>query len=162
MNGRSKPALVHNRHAEDSSEEGSILLLTIGFVALCLLLVAVVVDASKLYLDQQALSNLADGAARAGAQAVDQQAFYAGSASGLPLDRDRATQLVEQYLAAVPRSARPPGLRLDAVSVDPADDQALVVTLSADAQVPLLSAVTNHPAGVPVTVTARAHTVSTG
>jgi Flp pilus assembly protein TadG len=145
-----------------SREEGSILLLTFGLVAVALLLVAVVVDASRLYLAQQALSDLADGAARAGAQAVDPAAVYRGTGETLRLDLPAAATEVARYLAAVRPDQRPLDLRLVSVTVDPADAEALVVTLFARAPVPLLSLVTAQPAGVPVTVTARAHTVAAG
>jgi hypothetical protein len=80
-------------------DDGSMLILMIGLVVLCLLLVAVVVDASTLFLARMHLISAADGAALAGAQAVDQRALYTGPATGqLPLDPVGVRSAVDHYL----------------------------------------------------------------
>jgi Flp pilus assembly protein TadG len=58
-----------------------VLVLGAGLAAVCLLAVAVVIDASALFLQRQHLVSLADAAALAGAQALDSQAYYAEGAS---------------------------------------------------------------------------------
>lgn len=55
------------RHTAD--EDGSVMLLTLGYAVLALTLVFVCVDATSLYLAQKRLDSLADAAALAGADA---------------------------------------------------------------------------------------------
>lgn len=86
-----------------SGEEGTVLLLIIGLVVVAALLVAVVTDVSALYLKRQELIAAADGAALAGAQAVDEESIYRNGlpASGpVPLDQVAAEEAVQSYLAA--------------------------------------------------------------
>ncbi|MCZ3388283.1 MAG: pilus assembly protein TadG-related protein [Actinomycetia bacterium] len=83
------------------SDEGTVLLLILGLVVVAALLVAVVTDVSALYLKRQELIAAADGAALAGAQAVDEESIYRNGlpASGpVPLDPVSAEQAVRDYL----------------------------------------------------------------
>ena len=81
-------------------ERGQVTVLVIGFFLVVATLVAVVVDASAAYLQRQRLSNLADGAALAAADAVDLDALYAdGVGDSLPLSTTAAHQQVADYLA---------------------------------------------------------------
>ena len=83
-------------------EEGTVLLLILGLVVVAALLVAVVTDVSALYLERRELVAAADGAALAGAQAVDEELVYRNGlpASGpVPLDRGAAEQAVRNYLS---------------------------------------------------------------
>jgi hypothetical protein len=83
----------------EARDDGSMLILMIGLVVLCLLLVAVVTDASTLFLARMHLISAVDGAALAGAQAVDQRALYTGPATGqLPLDPTGVRTAVDRYL----------------------------------------------------------------
>jgi uncharacterized membrane protein len=67
-------------------DEGTILLLTLGCVAIALMLVAVVVDASAVFLARRSLASEADGASVAAAQAISKAQVYAnGAGSRLPL-----------------------------------------------------------------------------
>lgn len=69
-------------------ENGTILLLTLSYVVIALGLVAVVVDASAVFLARRALASACDGASLAGAQSVDVPGVYHGAASAtLPLAR---------------------------------------------------------------------------
>jgi uncharacterized membrane protein len=82
------------------SDDGSMLILMLGLIVVCALLIAVVVDASTLFLARMQLMSAADGAALSGAQAVDERALYTQPSSGfLPLDPVRVRQAVTQYLA---------------------------------------------------------------
>lgn len=83
-------------------DDGTVLLLVIGLVAVLGLLVAIVTDVTALYLQRRELVSAVDGAALAGAQAVDERAIYTQGlpASGpLPLDQDAARAAVHAYLA---------------------------------------------------------------
>src|SRR3954467_15887119 len=82
-----------------SSDEGTILLLTIGFALIALSLVLVVTDASKVFLTRRSLVSAADGAALAGVQSLDREAFYAGDdGAALPLEVDTANAAVRAYV----------------------------------------------------------------
>jgi uncharacterized membrane protein len=129
------------------SERGQITLLVIGFAVILISLVAVVVDASQVMLLRRTLSSVADGAALAGAQSLAEQAFYAGQVvDTLPLDPSTAHVAVVEHLSGVDID-----LRLLDVSVT---DDRVTVAVSAQADLPLVGAVTSAFDGT--TVTARA------
>lgn len=70
-------------------ERGSVLLLGVGLVIVCLLAIAVITDVSAAFLQRRSLMSVADAAAIAGAQAIDQGAYYANGASvGTRLNQD--------------------------------------------------------------------------
>jgi uncharacterized membrane protein len=72
-------------------DEGTILLLTLGCVAIALMLVVVVVDASAVFLARRSLASEADGASVAAAEAVSKSQVYANGAGGrLPLGEVQA------------------------------------------------------------------------
>jgi cobyrinic acid a,c-diamide synthase len=66
-----------------SRDDGSILVLSLGFIVICILALAVVVDASSVFLARRALQSQADAAALAGAQA-DPPASEGGGAALQP------------------------------------------------------------------------------
>lgn len=78
-------------------EDGSISVTTIGFLVVIGMLVAVVVNASAAYLEKQELNNLADGAALAAADGLDEAGFY--TERTVTLDAREARTLVGQYLS---------------------------------------------------------------
>lgn len=90
-------------------ERGQVTVLTVGFLLVLLLLVAVVVNASDAYLERQKLANLADGAALAAADGLDEADFYAERE--LHLDPAQARELVGRYLAGR-------GVRVESIVVD--------------------------------------------
>lgn len=142
-------------------DAGTVLVLTLGFAVVALLLVAVVVDASKLFLTRRALAGAADAAALAGAQGLDVAAVYAGRAGDgqAPLDPAAVGTAVDSYLRAAGVGATFTDLRVEAVTSDGAT---VTVTLSARAVLPLYSTVTAAPDGVPIIVTARARSAVLG
>ena len=106
-------------------EEGTILLLTIGFAAVLLLLVAVVVDVSKVVLAKRALAAAADGAAIAAAQQADRSSIVAnGLGDRVPLDPAAVADVVADYQEE--SRGEQPGLELSG-SVDPTDPGIAVV-----------------------------------
>lgn len=135
------------------SDHGTILLLTIGFALIALCLVLVVTDASKVFLTRRSLVSAADGAALAGVQSLDRDAFYAGNGgSALPLDVEAATAAVRAYVDAA-------GLADDyadfaVVSVQVTDTE-VTVTLRGRSVLPF-GAYVGHPDGVVVEATAHA------
>jgi hypothetical protein len=78
-------------------DEGSVLVLIIGYTAIAAVLITVGIDTSKVFLARRALAAAADSAALSAAQGVDRQAIYAGDGlrcgQPLPLDQARAAAL---------------------------------------------------------------------
>jgi hypothetical protein len=108
------------RRAPDPRDErGTVLVLLLGFTAVLLLMVAVVVNVSAVILAKRALASAADGAAVSAAQALDLEALYAGGlGSGrIPLEPGQARARVASYAAQAAQSQ--PGLQL---RVDLSDD----------------------------------------
>lgn len=86
-------------------EQGSILLLTLGFVVLALLLVLTVVDASVVFLTRRDLAAAADSLALAAAQQADLPALYAqGPGATLALDPAGVQAAVQRLAADYPPS----------------------------------------------------------
>ena len=84
-----------------ASEEGTILLLTLGLVALGLSLIVVVIDVSSVFLARRSLLAACDGAALAGAQALDADRLYRQGAHGrIPVGDDDVSQAVTDYTQA--------------------------------------------------------------
>ena len=94
-----------------TGDEGSVLVLVIGFTGILVLLVAVVVNVSAVVLAKRAVSSAADGAAVSAAQALDTDALYSGGLGDeIPLDPVEASGRVASYEAQA--RAQQPGLRL--------------------------------------------------
>lgn len=87
-----------SRRGDDS---GTILILSIGFVAISLALIVVVVDASSVFLARRSLVQTVDGAALAGAQALDDDRLYRfGAVGDIPLGAGDVSQAVTDYMAS--------------------------------------------------------------
>jgi hypothetical protein len=105
-------------------DEGSILVLSLGFIVICILALAVVVDASTVFLARRALQSQADAAALAGAQAIDLGAYYADGASArIRLDPAGIRAAVERHVRRDPGDGRltAVSLREDVVLVSMTD-----------------------------------------
>lgn len=72
------------RRSRPARDDGTILMLTLGFLLVTAMLAIVVTDVSAVFLARRSVASAADGAALAAAQRVDEQAVYTDSA---PLDR---------------------------------------------------------------------------
>lgn len=111
--------------SRDRDDEGTILFLTLGLSVVLLLLVAVVVDVSKVVLAKRALASSADGAAVLAAQQADRQAIVRdGLGDRVPLDPGAVADAVEQYQDEA--RGEQPGLELSG-DVDPDDAGTAVV-----------------------------------
>ena len=96
-----------------SQDEGSILVLSLGFIVICILALAVVVDASTVFLAKRALQSQADGAALAGAQAIDLRAYYAnGADTRIRLDPGGVRSAVERHVRRDPGEGRLTGVSI--------------------------------------------------
>lgn len=83
-------------------DDGSVMLLILGFCVVLVGLLAVVVDVSVVLLNQRGVASAADGAAVAAAQRLDERSFYQQGLGGrVPLDREEVQQTVATYAAAV-------------------------------------------------------------
>jgi Flp pilus assembly protein TadG len=92
-------------------EQGSVLLLVLGFAGILVLLVAVVADVSAVILAKRNVASAADGAAVSAAQALDLEALRAqGLGEQIPLSVDDARARVAAYEAQV--RGQQPGLTL--------------------------------------------------
>jgi hypothetical protein len=116
------------------SERGQTSVLIIGFALVLLMAVGVVVDASAAYLQREGLSNLADGAALAGADEVRGEPVYSGGlGEQVPLDARIARRAVRDYFGGIGAYGDYPGLRF---TVDIADDE-VVVRVNAPLDLPI-------------------------
>lgn len=137
-------------------DDGQIMLLTIGYVVVALLLVTAVVSASAVHLERKRLLALADNAALAAADQLDDGAYYGRpGAPGEHLVRltpDGVRDAVDEHLRTSP--SRLTGLGV----VDTwTDGRTAEVTLTAVARPPLVSWVTAAWSdGIRLEVTARA------
>jgi Putative Flp pilus-assembly TadE/G-like len=144
------------------TDEGSVLLLIMGLVVLAALFITVVMDVSALFLDRRDLIAAADGAALAGAQAVDAEALYVKGlpASGpLILDEDRARAAAEDYLIENGFFERYAGFAVQVQTTS----TSVRVSLQALVQLPVTNAVTpGQGDGVQVRASATARSAVIG
>ena len=99
------------RRVRCRGDEGSVLVLVIGFTGILLTLVAVVVDVSAVVLAKRSVASAADGAAVTAAQALDLDAVHEGGLGAqLPLSVGQARARVADYEGRA--RAQQPGLRL--------------------------------------------------
>ena len=92
-------------------DDGTVLLLVLGFTGVLLALVAVVVDVSVVILAKRSAASAADGAAVSAAQALDVGELHAGGLGArIPLDLAEARARVASYEAQV--RPQQPGLGL--------------------------------------------------
>ena len=144
------------RRPDPRDETGTILVLVLGFFAVLLLLVGVVVNVSAVILAKRGVASAADGAAVSAAQSLDTEAFYArGLTSGfIPLDRGQASSAVATYEAQA--RAGQPGLDL-VVGVS-ADGTTAIVRGVRMVQLPFGRALGFRPVRVEAEARARAPT----
>ena len=93
-----------------SNDEGSVLLLTLGYAVLALALVFVCVDATSLYLEQKRVDAIADAAALAGADGFTLTVSADGPVAELTDDgvRAQAQSMIDAYGTSVLVNASTP------------------------------------------------------
>jgi uncharacterized membrane protein len=124
-----------------SDDRGSVLILGVGLIAVVLLAVAVLVDASAAFVQRQQLFALADAAALAGAQALDLDAYYAeGASAATQLDVGSVPGRVRAHLTRSRAAETVSGLTIDRIS---SDGRQVVVVMSAPLRLPFLSGLTD-------------------
>ena len=133
---------MSNRKRE---ERGQTTVLIVGFFIVAVLLVVVVVDASAAYLRRQRLDALADGAALAATDGVQEERLYThGVQDQLALDPAAAHVDVVTYLRSVGAFSGYRGLSFRVVTT--ADH--VQVEVSAPLELPLVPAGWTHSARV--------------
>jgi Flp pilus assembly protein TadG len=127
----------------------------IGFLVLAAMLVVVVVNLSRVFLQDRSLTAAADGAALAAVQAADESAIYGGAlGESLPLDSSAVDEQVRDYVAAAGLTERFDGFTVVETRVDGAS---VGVVLAANVDLPFVGVVSDRWVnGVPITAEARA------
>ena len=132
-----------------TNDQGSVLILGIGLLGVCLLALVVVTDAGSAFLQRKNLYAVADAAALAGAQVIDLPNYYRqGATAGTHLDGQAAVAKARGYLKSVAILAAHPGLVVDSVSTDGVN---LRVDLSIPVQVPFFQPLSGSMARVRAT-----------
>jgi hypothetical protein len=148
---RTEPRCTENLRGD----EGSTLLLTIFYAALCLALILVVVAVTSLYLERKRLYTLADGASLVGAEAFsldDAPTVLRGSRP--PLTSPEVASAVAGYISENPAD------RFTALHIDRAesvDGRSATVELSCYWAPPVLTLFV--PRGIRIQVTSIARSV---
>jgi len=105
--------MIRGLRARAKSDEGSVLLLGIGFIGVLLLAVSVVTDASMAFLQRSTLQARADAAALAGVQGIDLDAYYAyGASEATRLVPVTARSLARNQLALAQDASPIPGMEV--------------------------------------------------
>lgn len=133
------------RHTED--DEGSVLLLTLGYAMLAIAVILVCVDATSLYLAQKRVDALADAAALAGADG-----FTLLVEEGEPVAELTSGGVHEQAEALVAAA----GGQVHLIDADTPDGLSARVTVAATWHPPVLTLFV--PEGVALTATATSRT----
>jgi uncharacterized membrane protein len=135
-----------------SSDRGSVLLLGIGFIGVCLLALAVITDSSSAFIQQRELQAQADSLALAGAQGIDLIQYYQnGATEATSLNANDVAHLVMNQFDAVNVDSRPtlnrPTLQLSSTN------NGVFVTLTAPLRLTFFDSFATKP--IKVTASAR-------
>ena len=119
---------------EVRNQRGQMSVMIVGFALVIMLAIAAVTDASAAYLQHSGLATVADGAALAGAEALNEELVYQHGLGQTPdLVPDLARQRVRDYLRDTGAHERFPGLRWD----PHISDNQVLVHVSAPLDLPL-------------------------
>ena len=156
---RRASALVRRLRRE---EDGQTLLLGVGLICIVLAMLFVAASATAVYLDLKTLTSLADSAAAAGADSMDEHPYYGGGATdtvpGALSDAEVRSKAAED-LSAQPAAATLEGVMI--VSARAADSRTAVVTLQARSRPPFLPWGILPAEGFTITATGSARMTTT-
>lgn len=94
-----------------SEDQGSILLLGIGLIGVCLFALAVITDASSAFIQQRNLQSQAESLVLAGVQGIDLETYYNnGATESTQLNPDSVRSIVRGHFQAT-QLVDPPSLR---------------------------------------------------
>lgn len=115
-------------------DEGSVLVLGIGLSIICVLIATVAINVSTVWLARTSLDSVADGAALAGAQAIDSASVYRDGLTGIThLSPSLARAKVRAYVAKPEVKSQVHGLKVRAIVVS---GNSVQVTVSATPAMP--------------------------
>ncbi|SHE24166.1 glycosyltransferase [Actinomyces glycerinitolerans] len=138
-----------------AAEDGQTLLLGVGLVAVVAALILALASASAVYLDLKTLTSLADSAAAAAADAIDDASYFAGDSTTAGPGTLSAVGV--RAAAAADLAGQP--VELTGVQITEAaspDGATAVVTLTAHSQPPFLPWGVIPAAGFTITATGTA------
>ncbi|WP_234415277.1 glycosyltransferase [Actinomyces sp. Marseille-P3109] len=120
MRARPVPAMTLRRARELArrlrrEEDGQTLLLGVGLICVVLALLFVAASATAIYLDLKTLTSLADSAAAAGADGLEEDSYYGGN--GTDTAPAALTDAQVRTNAAADLSAQPSAARLEGVTM---------------------------------------------
>lgn len=115
-------------------DEGSVLVLGIGLSIVCVMIATVAINVATIWLARTSLNSVADGAALAGAQAIDSAAVYRDGLTGIThLSPSKARAKVRAYVAKPEVKSQVHGLKVRSVVVS---GNSVQVTVSATPAMP--------------------------
>ncbi len=167
MRARPAPVITLRRARELTrrlrrEEDGQTLLLGVGLICVVLALLFVAASATAIYLDLKTLTSLADSAAAAGADGMEEDPYYRGhgtdTAPATLTDAQVRTNAAAD-LSAQPAAARLAGITM--ISARAADSQTAVVTLQARSRPPFLPWGIVPAEGFTITATGSARMTTT-
>jgi uncharacterized membrane protein len=148
--GRDASAEAGGSAAQHRDERGQVAVLIIGFVAISLLILTVVMAVSSVYIERKKLLSVADGAALAAADTFTLADVEAGEGAPVPRLSDGAVHsAVQRYLAETGAAGRFNGLAVSGGTGSP-ESRTAHVELSAVVHPPMVNFLV--PDGVPITV----------
>jgi len=131
-------------------EEGSIMLLGIGMIGVCLLALAVISDSASAFIQQRELQSIADSIALAGAQGIDLQEYYqTGATQSTRLNSAQVQDIARTHANAMTADS---DIDLINLGIEP-DGKSVMVTLSAPLRLTFFDALPFDP--VEVSASAR-------
>ena len=132
------------------NDEGSIMLLGIGMIGVCLLALAVITDSASAFIQQRELQSVADSIALAGAQGIDLEEYYeVGATRSTRLNSSQAQEIAKTHAAAMTADS---DTALTGIAVEP-DGRSIRVTLTAPLRLTFFDALPFDP--VQVSASAR-------
>ena len=127
------------------NDEGSIMLLGIGMIGVCLLALAVITDSASAFIQQRELQSVADSIALAGAQGIDLEEYYeVGATRSTRLNSSQAQEIAKTYAAAMTADS---DTALTGIAVEP-DGRSIRVTLTAPLHLTFFDALPFDPVHV--------------
>ncbi len=131
-------------------DEGSIMLLGIGMIGVCLLALAIITDSANAFIQQRELQSIADSIALAGAQGMDIQEYYRmGATQSTMLNAAQVRDIARTHANAMTADS---DIELTNIAIEP-DGKSVLVTLNAPLRLTFFDAFPFDP--VEVSASAR-------
>lgn len=126
-------------------DEGSIMLLGIGMIGVCLLALAVITDSAGAFIQQRELQSVADSIALAGAQGIDLEEYYrTGATQSTRLNSSQVQNIARTHAKVMTEGSE---VALTALAVEP-DGKSVLVTLTAPLRLTFFDALPFDPVQV--------------